>query len=135
MASVSSIVSGMATRLESISGLRVQEQVLDTAPVPVALIGPPSSISYDEVMARGADLYTFSVRVLVARASERSAQVSLFDYLSGTGTKSVKAAFEADKTLDGSADTCRVTAATGIGIYSYGEVDYLGSDFTVEVIA
>ena len=135
MADIAAIVSGIADRLTTIDKLRVQEQVLDTAPVPVALIGPPNAVAYDETFARGADLYTFSIRVLVARASERSAQQSLNDYLSGTGTKSVKAAFEGDATLGGAASTCRITTATGIGVYSYGDVDYLGSEFTLEVIA
>lgn len=135
MADIAAIVSGIADRLLTIDRMRVQEEVLDTAPVPVTLIGPPNSVSYDETMARGSDLYTFSLRVLVARASERAAQKSLFDFLSGTGSKSVKAAFEGDATLGGSAQTCRITAATGIGIYSYGDIDYVGSEFTLEVVA
>ena len=135
MADIAAIVSGIATNLATIQGLRVQEQVLDTAPVPVALIGPPSTVAYDEVMARGADNYTFSVRVLVARADARSGQVTLGEYLSGSGARSVKAAIESDPTLGGAADTCRVTSATGIGIYPYGDIDYLGADFSLEVIA
>lgn len=135
MADIADIVSGIADRLLTIDGMRVQEQVLDTAPVPVTLIGPPSGVSYDETMARGADVYTFNLRVLVARASERAAQKALFDYLSGTGTKSVKAAFEGDPTLGGAADTCRIMSATGIGVYPYGEIDYVGSEFILEVVA
>lgn len=135
MADIAAIVAGIAANLSSINGLRVQEEILDTAPVPVALIGPPTSVTYDEVMARGADTYTFSVRVLVARASERRAQLSLGSYLSGAGDLSIKAAIESDPTLGGSAQTCRVTSANGVGVYPYGDLEYLGADFALEVIA
>lgn len=135
MADIAAIIDGLSDNLGTISKLRVQPEILDTVPIPCAIVGPPSSVTYDETMARGADSYTFTVRVLVARASERAAQRALFGYTSGTGTQSIKAAIESDKTLGGSADTVRVTSAGNLGIYSYGDADYLGAEFTVEVIA
>lgn len=135
MADLADIISGLADNLGTIDKLRVQEEVLDTVPIPCAIIGPPTSVSYDEVMARGADTYTFSVRVLVARASERAAQKALFGYAQGTGSRSIKTAIESDPTLGNSADTVRVTAASNFAVYSYGDVEYLGVEFTVEVIA
>lgn len=135
MADIADIIDGLAANLGTIDKLRVQPEILDTVPIPCAIVGPPSSIQFDEVMARGADVYVFTVRVLVARASERSAQRALFAYASGAGSKSIKAAIESDRTLGGSADTVRVTNAGNIGVYGYGEADYLGIEFTVEVIA
>lgn len=135
MADIAAIIDGLAANLGRVDKLRVQTEILDTVPIPCAIVGPPTSIEFDEVMARGADLYTFTVRILVARASERSAQRSLFAYASGSGSKSIKAAIEYDATLGGAADTLAVTSATGIGIYGYGEADYLGLEFTVEVMA
>jgi hypothetical protein len=135
MADISTIASGLAAALATIPKLRTQAEILDTVPVPCAIVGPPSSIEYDEVMARGADVYTFTVRVLVARASERSAQRALSGYASGSGAQSVKAALESDPTLGGVADTVRVMSANGIGVYAYGDVDYLGLEFTTEVVA
>ena len=55
--------------------------------------------------------------------------------VSGTGARSVKAAFEGNEDLDGAADTSRVTSASALGSYVYGEVEYLGVEFTIEVIA
>jgi hypothetical protein len=37
--------------------------------------------------------------------------------------------------LGGAADTVQVTSAGNLGVYGYGDVDYLGAEFTVEVIA
>jgi len=135
VADIAQIIDGLTANLATVDKLRVQAEILDTVPIPCAIVGPPTAVTYDEVMARGADLYTFTVRVLVARASERAAQRALFGYTSGTGAKSVKAAIESDKTLGGAADTVRVTNAGNLGVYGYGDVDYLGAEFTVEVIA
>jgi hypothetical protein len=135
MAEIDAIIDGLATNLATVSKLRVQREILDTVPIPCAIVGPPTTVEYDEVMARGADLYTFTVRVLVARASERTAQKSLFAYASGTGDRSIKAAIESDRTLGGAADSVAVRSASGVGIYGYGEADYLGIEFSVEVIA
>jgi hypothetical protein len=135
MADISAIASGLAAALAVIPKLRTQPEILDTVPVPCAVIGPPTSIEYDEAMARGADVYTFTIRVLVARASERSAQRALSGYASGSGATSIKAAVEADPTLGGAAQTVRVASANGIGVYAYGDVDYLGLEFTTEVVA
>ena len=135
MADLAAIIDGLTDNLGTIDKLRVQPEILDTVPIPCAIVGPPTSVTYDEVMARGADHYTFTVRVLVARASERAAQRALFGYTAGTGAKSIKAAIESDKTLGGAADTVRVTSAGNLGVYGYGDADYLGAEFTVEVIA
>lgn len=135
MADLAAIIDGLTDNLGTIDKLRVQPEVLDTVPIPCAIVGPPTSVTYDEVMARGADLYTFTVRVLVARASERAAQRALFGYTAGTGAKSIKAAIESDKTLGGAADTVRVISAGNLGVYGYGDADYMGAEFTVEVIA
>lgn len=135
MADVASIQAGLASLLGSISGLRTQDQTRDIVAIPVAVIGLPDSVTYDFTFARGADTYVFTVRVLTGRASERAAGVLLASYLSGTGSSSIKAAVESDPTLGGSADTTRVQSASGIGAYQYGDIDYLGVEFTIEVIA
>lgn len=135
MADIADLIDGLAANLATVDKLRVQGEILDTVPIPCAIVGPPTGIEYDAVMARGADLYTFTVRVLVARASERASQKALFGYASGTGAKSIKAAIESDKTLGGAADSVAVLSAGNLGVYGYGEADYLGIEFTVEVIA
>jgi hypothetical protein len=50
------------------------------------------------------------------------------------GENSVKAAIEADRTLGGAADTCRVTSMRNYQQVSVGETVYLGVEFEVEVV-
>jgi hypothetical protein len=56
-------------------------------------------------------------------------------YLASSGASSVKAQVESDQTLDGSAQSCRVVEATNYGVYTVNNIDYLGVEFEVEVIA
>lgn len=132
MSSVSEIRKGIAKNLQSISGLRVSATFLDAPHPPVAMV-LPDRIDYDLNANRGADTFTFTVSLLVGRADERSAQDKMDGYI--VGPKSVKAAIEADRTLGGAANTCRVTEMRNYGQVPVGESLYLGVEFEVEVVA
>jgi hypothetical protein len=93
----------------------------------------PDRVDYDLNANRGADTFTFQISLLVGRADERSAQDKMDTYV--VGANSVKAAVEADRTLGGIANTCRVTEMRNYAQVTVGEVVYLGLEFEVEVIA
>jgi len=128
---VSAIRTGIATNLASISNLRVSPTMLDAPRPPVAMVYP-SNIDFDLNANRGADTYIFIVYVLVGRADDRTAQNRLDGFVSGPS--SVKTAIEADRTLGGSADTCRVTGMSNYQQVSIGDTVYLGVEFEVEVV-
>lgn len=134
MASLSSLRSGIKTRLATISGLNAHDRAPGSVVVPTAF-PLPGRIDFDETMDRGADLFVFRVRLLVQRSTDTYAQEDLDAYLAGSGSSSIKAAIEGDGTLGGVADWTRVT-----GVIAYGDIDhaglsYLGADFNVEVDA
>lgn len=131
-ATLTGIRTGLATRLATITGLRTHATLPDQVNPPCALV-QPDGIDFDATMGRGLDKYRLTVRLLVARASERAAQGALDAYLAPTGAGSVKAAIEGDITLGGIVDATRVTRATGYGVYEVGGVPYLGCDFAIEV--
>jgi chromosome segregation ATPase len=91
MATISDIRDGIATNLATITGLRTTETVPDNPQPPVAII-QPNSIEYDRAFQRGLDQYSFTVTVIVGRASERNAQRTLDTYCGGSGSSSVKTA-------------------------------------------
>jgi len=132
MATVSAIRTGIATTLSSISGLRTSATMLDDPKPPVAMV-MPERVEYDLTARRGADRYTFVVQVLVSRADERTAQNNIDPYV--TGPTSVKEALFADPTLNGAAQTSRVTELRSYGQVLYGETLFLGAEFVVEVYA
>lgn len=134
MATISSIRDALQLALDAIDGLRAVDVVTDSVSPPVAIVGFPDRVEYDVTMRRGSDRYIIPIRLYVGRASERSAQNRLDAYLAASGAYSVKAAIEDDPTLGGACQTCRVTEASGYGIYEVGGVNYLGTQYMVEVI-
>ena len=135
MASLSSIRSGIATNLGNISSLTVFGFVPDSIEPPTAVVGVVDNIEYDTSMSRGADTYTIPVFLYVSRVDAQDAQDTLDAFLASSGSSSVKTQIESDSTLGGVANSARVVEADNYGVYSINNIDYLGCEFTVEVIA
>lgn len=129
--SIAAIRDGIATNVATISGLRVSKEIPDNPNPPIAVI-MLNSVSYDGAMHRGLVTYSFVITIIVGRVAEREAQRKLDGYIS-TGSGSLKAAVESDKTLGGSAYDVRVSEMTNVGAVSLGEVNYLAADFAVQV--
>lgn len=132
MATVGGIRTGLASALGTISGLRSSATVPDNPRPPIAVV-MPERVEYDLNGSRGADTYFFTIIVLVGRADDRVAQNKIDTYI--VGAQSVKKAIEADRTLGGVAQTCRVTGMNNYGSIPLGEVLYLSVQFSVEVVA
>ena len=135
MASLSSIRSGIATNLGNISSLTVFGFVPDSIEPPTAVVGVVDNIEYDTSMSRGADTYSIPVFLYVSRVDAQDAQDTLDAFLASTGSSSVKAQVESDITLGGEAQSVRVVEADNYGVYTINNIDYLGCEFTIEVIA
>ena len=130
-----SIESGIATNLGDISSLTVFGYVPDSIEPPTAVVGVVDNIEYDSTMARGADTYNIPVFLYVSRVDAQDAQDTLDAYLASSGASSVKAKVESDITLGGVAQSVRVVEADNYGVYTINNIDYLGVEFMIEVIA
>jgi hypothetical protein len=86
-------------------------------------------------MARGADTYEIPVLLYVSRVDAQDSQETLDTYLASTGANSIKAQIESDQTLSGSAMSCRVVEASNYGVYTINDIEYLGVEFEVSVVA
>lgn len=130
--SVTAVRNGLATRLATISGLRVYAtppDLVQELPAAVVIGGEPF-LTYDQLV-RGADVrYAFKVLLLVGSADEAQAWADLEPYLSPTGASSVKAAV--DGTLGGSADWARVVRSPSVGRVALGQGVHWGATFQVE---
>ena len=133
-ATIAQMRAGIATNLATISGLRTTTTTPDVINPPIAIV-QPQTVDYDETFQRGMATYTFVVTVIVGRAAERTAQTNLDLFVAQSGSKSVKAAIESDKTLGGNAFDCRVTTLRSYGSTSINDVLYLAGEFTVLVYA
>jgi hypothetical protein len=134
MASISSIRTGLATRLATISGLRTAATMPDLPSPPIAIV-IPDNINFDDTFHRGMDTLTFRIFLVVGRADERTAQNSIDGYCATSGASSIKAAIEGDKTLGGNAFDCRVTDMRNYGSVLISETTYLSCEFVVIVYA
>jgi hypothetical protein len=134
MAAMSEIRTALAEKIGSINGLRTAATVPDQVNPPIAVI-IPERVTYDEAYARGLVVYTFIVQVVVGKVSERSAQNRLDGFVNPTGTTSIKAAIEADKSLGGVVFDSRVTEMTTYAVVQIGDIAYLSCEFRVTVLA
>lgn len=131
---VTQIKEGLQTRLATISGLRsyVQQPDNNNAPFAWPML---ESITYNGAMGGGLIIHTFTVSVVVGRASERTAQNALDGYLSYAGATSVRAAIEGDRTLGGVVQDLIVESASNISTLDANDTTYLMVDFRVVVYA
>ena len=134
MASLSSIRTGLSTRLATISGLSVYSYVPDSIEPPSAVVGVMSSVDYDSTMSRGSDMYEIPLYLYVSRVDAELSQDSLDEFLAGSGSSSIKQAIEGDTTLGGVVSSARVVEASNYGVYTINSIDYLGVEFSVEII-
>ncbi len=134
MTSLTDLRTGLANRLTTITGLRSSAYIPDNPQPPVAVV-MPGRIQYDTAFGRGSDEYSFTIMLIVGRVADRASQTTLDAYCESSGTRSVKAAIEGDRTLGGKALDCRVTEMTNQGSLSIGDVTYHTADFNVSVIA
>lgn len=133
MATISELRTGLANNLATINGLRTAATIPEDPKPPVAIV-TPVSVQYDTSFGRGSDEFQFSVVVLASRIDARSAQDTLDAYCSSTGSLSIKAAIESDKTLGGKAFSLRVTDLRSYSSTTVGDITYLAAEFAVTVI-
>jgi len=130
------IGAGIKTRLETISGLTVfaPDELPDSInSFPVAVILPGETVYQS---AFDADTgYNFRVILLMTKQDQPSALESMLDYIEPTGTSSVRAAINGDKTLNSSADTCVVISNSGIGSTIWAGSVYLSSEWLIQAWA
>ena len=130
---VNAVMDGLGVRLATISGLRVFDFPPDSASPPFAVVAMPEEITYDSTMKRGGDEMVVAVHVVVGKVSDRSARDQLGVYMAGTGATSVKTVIEADRTLGGAADSCRVTSAV-FSTFDMAAQPFLAGTLNVHVI-
>ena len=134
MTALTDLRTGLANRLTTITGLRSSAYIPDNPQPPVAVV-MPGRITYDTAFGRGSDEYQFTIMLIVGRVADRASQTTLDGYCESSGTRSVKAAIEGDRSLGGKALDCRVTEMANQGSLAIGDVTYHTAEFNVSVIA
>lgn len=130
-ATVGQVKTALATAAATITGLRTYDRQPDQLNVPFAF-PTLSTIDYHGAMGAGSILQTYTLTVVVGRASERAAEDLLDQFLS-YGSGGIRFAIEADTTLGNVVQTCIVESAGTIGTIDGNDTLYLMVEFRVLV--
>lgn len=140
MADLAFIRTRLAVNAATIAGLETYAYMPDqvaVGPAGALIIGvDPGDVvaEYDQTYA-GSVLIRLRGRLYLAAVADQEAQARLDEYLSDTGTRSLKSALESDRRLAGAADNVIVRAASGYGEHEVGEARYIGAEVAIEVWA
>jgi hypothetical protein len=130
---ITSMRTALATNLGTISGIRTYADIPDNPAMPCAVV-QLQSVNYDLAFNKGLTEYNFVITAIFGRIATSTAQRNL-DALISTGERSLKAAVESDRTLDGEAFDVRVSEMTNLTSVTIGDITYLSADFAVTVFA
>lgn len=130
MSTLGDIRNGLADAIAA-TGVRCFPLVPDNPTPPFAVVAP-NRVTYHRSF-NGHSTFEFVVSVVVGRVSERSAQLTLDEFIDPTGDRSIRQAIETDKTLAGACKTLVVVEMNDYTPLVIGEVVYLSAQFTVQV--
>lgn len=137
---IADLRQGLATNLAAIPEVQVSAYILSN-PTPPTIWVAGISTEYDRTMGRRVtggkytDEYTALVQGFVPFTEDVGHAMLLDTFLAASGTFSVKAAIEADRTLAGAADDCWVSAATQPQLSTFLTMSLLLAEWTVTIIA
>ena len=131
MQNIPGVRDALKANLQTITNLRVYDQIHDVVVPPCAVVGQ-LDFTFDIDNQRGLDQASVDVYVIVQRISERSGQEKLDLLLAGSGSGSIKTALESDRTLGGLVDTLRVISAES-GTYQTGDQTFLSYRYNLTI--
>ena len=131
---LAAVRGALATRLDTIAGLRVYDTPPDSIqelPAAIVIFGSDTA-TYAMTIGAEDVSFVFEVLLLLGSADEIQAQQDLEPYMDATGASSVKAAVEG--TLGGNADWASVAHQGGLNRIKYpekGNDNFWGAKFRV----
>jgi hypothetical protein len=127
MADLAALRNQLADAMSVLPDVNVSAYLPDQLQTPAVVVEPDTVDWSQGAFARGAEPWTFSVKVLLALVNNSAAQVARDEYLGGA--RDIKAAIETR--IPGAF----VTAARRFDAYDYAGITYLGVEFVVNVYA
>lgn len=127
---IDTVMIEVATRLKTISGLRVFDHPVDDVQPPTAVVSLPA-ITFDETYGRGCDRYNLPVVFVIGKVESRASRNNLAPYVAGSGAKSVKAVLEGYDPV--SFDTVRVQQVE-FDVMTFGSVEFLTATFLLDIL-
>lgn len=135
-ASIKEVRVALADAVGTIDGLHAIPTIRNSANPPEAHVYR-KAFTYDDVQhgpdEYGAHTFLLGVRVYLSHNNDEAGQDLLDELTEPVGDKSIKQAVESDDALRGVCDWVLVTETGEPEIVTFGAIDYLSQDFTVQV--
>lgn len=136
--SIEAIGSGIKTNITSCTGLK---HIYAPSEMPESVNEFPAAIIQHTGTAYGItmggdsshDRHDFTIKVLLTNQDQPTAFNALLDYLARTGTNSIVQKIRADQTFGGAASGVTVISNSGQSLITWGGIQYLGTEFALEV--
>ena len=123
-ATVSQVATGLAARLATLTGLRTYTYQPEQLNPPFAY-PQINRVEYHRAFGGGDVVMDWTIHVVVGRYTDRTAHALLDDFLSYSGTKSVRSVIEGDTTLGGVCQTLIVRSGADITSLDAGGAEFL----------
>lgn len=125
------LMTAIGDVMRAMDGLNVYDFPPDRIEPPAAVLSMPET-GYDVTLGGRNDQWTFPLWILIGKADDKAGHSEMLDYLEAEGDRSVRAALEADRTLNGACDTLAIILAQPMYATIAG-TEYLAIQFTLEV--
>lgn len=136
MTTIANLRSGLNTRLATIADVQTSAYMLAQPTPPYVEVSSVDEVEYDRTMQRGFDEYRFIIRAYAGLTTDIGSQKTLDLFLASSGSGSVKAAVEGDRTLGGVCSDLQVESCSGYRVFvSEGRGPFLGAEWTVRILA
>lgn len=133
---VQAIQQGLATAAATISGLKTMPSLPDAINPPLFAV-TELDLDYNQTFAGGSFGMVetlFSCGLYVSRGDSEAGRAALVGFMAPSGSSSIPAALQTDRTLGGACRTLIVERVRGAyRLYTIGTIDYLGAVFDVRV--
>lgn len=123
---VEAVFEGLRANAAPLDGLRCFEYVPDSVAVP-AFFPVDAVFDYGPALVTGMPQITVRSQILTSRASDRSGQKLLKEYLSETGPRSLQVALRSDPTLGGACHDLQLLRISGYRTYEHQAQKFYGA--------
>lgn len=131
-ADLSAIREAVAAAVDAATtGLNVAARYPGVIVSPAAVVVRRST-TFDTAFDIAAD-HQLAIRMFMSFADLQGSQERLDDWCAPSGAESIRAAIDADPTLGGLVDFCRISGVEDEQIATYARIDYLTVDLVLEV--
>jgi hypothetical protein len=134
-ATVTQVANGIKTRLATVSGLRAFAYQPDQLNTPPFAYPELTQVEYHRAFQGGDVVMSWLIHVVVGRYVDRTAHALLDDYLSYSGSKSIRACLEGDRTLGGVVQDLVLTSGADITSISENGAEFLEIQMSLTVHA